>query len=377
MATLRTDELNSQEFDAAKYITNYFKPMEISDERKKVREEASEDFREVLLFLFALISAYSDHNIMDWAAIQSEYRVQFEQTALKYARNSKSLQEYVDFKTSNLIAITRDSDLTDPYWTSDERATKEAVNNANSVITGEEWQKAIDAGAVQKRWKTQNDEIVRKSHRKVNRVSVGIDRFFILDRGMLRYPGDEYYSKEESINCRCGLDFLDADGKVVGIYWTKRGKDISNVNSYSKVITDYEYVDKDGQIYTVDGKHVVQTASEDEKETAAILAETYGYDVHLVPRVLSPQGIKTPDYLMDNRRIDRKQIDGNGKYVLDNAVKNKRDQANEFVYVLGKTKLTLEEVEEQARAILKHPHRGFIKKIYIEKDKKIVKVIEK
>lgn len=224
MATLRTDELNSQEFDAAEYIRNYFKPMEISDERKKVREEASEDFRDVLLFLFALITAYSDHDIMDWAAIQSEYRVQFEQTALKYARDSESLQDYIKYKTSDFIDITRENDLTDPYWTSDERATKEAVNDANTVITGEEWQKAIDAGAVKKRWKTQNDEIVRKSHRKVNRVSVAIDRFFVLDRGMLRYPGDEYYSKEESINCRCGLDFLDADGKVVGIYWTKRGE---------------------------------------------------------------------------------------------------------------------------------------------------------
>lgn len=120
--------------------------------------------------------------------------------------------------------------MSDPYWTSDERATMEAVNEANSVIGMEEWQKAIDAGAVEKRWRTQRDEIVRESHRAVDGHKEAINSFFVLKRGIVRFPGDEYYCKAESVRCRCGLEFLDKDGNVVGIYWTKRGEKVNKID---------------------------------------------------------------------------------------------------------------------------------------------------
>ena len=208
MATLQTDELNSQEFDAAEYIRNYFKPMEISDERKKVREEAAEDFRDVLLFLFALISAYSDYGTIDWIAIEEELRVELESAATKYARDSQALKNYVAVKASDFVSVTKEHNLNDGYWTSDERATMEAVNEANDVVGYEEWQKAIDDGFTYKVWKTENDRRVRKTHIRVEGKKIPIRDMFEVGDGFMRYPHDWYYNPKECYNCRCACIYV-------------------------------------------------------------------------------------------------------------------------------------------------------------------------
>ena len=56
MATIQIDELNTGKFDYEAYIKSYFAPMQITDEQKEKREKASYDFRNFLLFLFALLS---------------------------------------------------------------------------------------------------------------------------------------------------------------------------------------------------------------------------------------------------------------------------------------------------------------------------------
>lgn len=241
-ATLGFDELNKPEFDSEAYIKQYFKPMRISEERKEEREEAAHSFLDVLLFILTLISMENEFNALDWAYIEAHLREELNRAALEYARASQALDDYIAQKAEDFIRITKNNDLDDPYWTSEERATKEAVNESNTVISMEEWQQAVDAGAVKKRWRTQKDELVRASHREVNGVEVEINRFFHLRKGILRFAGDEYYCKEESINCRCGTEFLDKDGKVIKIFWTKRGAEVVSTYSFdrAKSVTSVE-----------------------------------------------------------------------------------------------------------------------------------------
>lgn len=213
MATMSIDELNS--FEPEKYIEDYFKPMPISEDRKEERRDAAKDFRDILLLILALIAIEYEKNLLDWAYIQEQFRKELLSVSLKYAAESEAIQDYVNTKSNDFIDTTKEQDLSDPYWTSDMRATHEAVNEANDVISISEMQRAEELGAVQKRWKTERDTKVRPTHRAVDGAVENIDDMFRVGKDLMRFPHDWYYSAKESYNCRCGLDYLDENGKVV------------------------------------------------------------------------------------------------------------------------------------------------------------------
>ena len=204
--TLRIDEIN-QPFSADTFINTYFRPMRISEERKEKREDAAHSFNDTLLFLFALISAYQNYGV-DWEVIEYQFRIEFEQAALRYSRNTPYLQAYIDEKTSDFIDTTREQDLSDPYWLSDERAAMEAVNDANDVVGYEELQQAIDDGYKYKVWRGLLDSRERKSHVKMEGKKLPISEYFDLDRGSLLFPGDYMNCPAESVNCRCSLEYM-------------------------------------------------------------------------------------------------------------------------------------------------------------------------
>ena len=68
-----------------------------------------------------------------------------------------------------------------------------------------------------------------------------------------------------------------------------------------------------GKTYVVDGVHVILKPSEKERKIAEILSSKYGKTVELVLQIVYPQGIKTPDYLIDGERFDLKSPTGEGK----------------------------------------------------------------
>ena len=207
-ATIRIDEIRNPQFDAETYIQTYFRPMRISQERKEEREDASHTFRDALLFLFALITAYRGYGDIDWEEIETQFRIDFERAVMMYSRNTPTMQAYVEEKVSDFITTTREQDLDDPYWTSDERATMEAVNEANDVVGYEELQQAVEKGYKYKVWKTEKDNRVRKSHAKMEGKTIPISEYFELDKGKMLYPHDFVNCPEETYNCRCAVSFL-------------------------------------------------------------------------------------------------------------------------------------------------------------------------
>ena len=86
--------------------------------------------------------------------------------------------------------------------------------------------------------------------------------------------------------------------------------------------------------YVVDGHHVVLDYKPHEYEIAEIIAKRYGKQVQMIPRVVFPQGISTPDFLIDKEKYDLKTISGSGKSVLSDAIKKKKRQSSRFI--LGK-----------------------------------------
>lgn len=204
---LGIDELNTP-FDAEAYIESYFAPMGISREQKEQRKQASRDFREYLLTLFLFLGIQSEYIAVNWTYVEDMFHTEFERAALRYANNTPMLTEYIAEKASDFVRITRENIDKGEYWTSDERATYEAVNEANEVIGSQEFQDALAMGKKHKTWHGIMDRRERASHVRMEGKRIPINDYFIMDKGILLYPGDAYNGEPEEVsNCRCWLTY--------------------------------------------------------------------------------------------------------------------------------------------------------------------------
>lgn len=145
----------------------------------------------------------------------------------------------------------------------------------------------------------------------------------------------------------------------------------SNKSGEIKDLFEYSV---NGVNYKVDGKHVVLDYNKEEKQIAEMIAKKYGKNVEMIPRVLYPNNIKTPDFLIDKIKYDLKTPTGSGKNTIYDIVKSSKNQANNFILDLSKTKLTIEEVERQINKIYKSMHTNFVNEIVVFKDMNLIEV---
>lgn len=158
-------------------------------------------------------------------------------------------------------------------------------------------------------------------------------------------------------------------------------KDITN--QYTTNNKEYQlkkqkyFIGDDGTKYNVDGKHVIMKPTEREIEVAKLLGQTLGGIVCLIPVVLQPKGIQTPDYLVNEQKFDLKQILGNGKNTLDTAINKKKKQSNNFIFDISKTKMNIDKVLFQIDKIYNSKNREWIDIIVIVKDKEILRIYKR
>ncbi len=162
------------------------------------------------------------------------------------------------------------------------------------------------------------------------------------------------------------------DGKIplvkdITRAWTKAG------GTEGAVIERQEYI-VNGTTYKVDGKHVILRPTKQEREVAGVLSVKYGKSVELVPQVMVPQGVQTPDYLVDGERFDLKAPTGRGKDLFYNVVSKKRKQASSFIFDITDCPLSEDEVRKQVEALFFSRHTRFIEKIVIMRGGEILKV---
>lgn len=169
-------------------------------------------------------------------------------------------------------------------------------------------------------------------------------------------------------------------------YWTEKEK-ADKINSMNDItqewietkgtkgtVTQRQEYTVNGITYKVDNKHVILRPTEPEREVAAILSGKYGKHVEFVPQVMVPQGIQTPDYLVDKECFDLKSPTGRSKDLLYNVVSKKRRQSSSFVFDVTDCPLSEDEIIKQAEALYFSRHTRFIDKIVIMKNGEILKV---
>ncbi len=132
-----------------------------------------------------------------------------------------------------------------------------------------------------------------------------------------------------------------------------------------------------GTTYQVDGKYVILRPTAQEREVASILSEKYGKVVKFVPQVMLPQGIQTPDYLIDGERFDLKSPIGSGKNLLYSMVYKKSKQSPNFIFDITGCPLPVEDIEKQINGLYSSRHTRFVEKIVVIKDGEVLKVFNR
>lgn len=144
-----------------------------------------------------------------------------------------------------------------------------------------------------------------------------------------------------------------------------------------EVIEQQIYIDEDDTKYKIDGKNVKIKASEKERAVANLMGENLGGKVELVPVVLNPKGIKTPDYIINGEKFDLKEIFGNGKNTLDTAISKKKKQSNNFIFDITNTEMSKEEAIKQIQRIYESNNRIWVNKLILIKDNKVLKIYKR
>ncbi len=152
--------------------------------------------------------------------------------------------------------------------------------------------------------------------------------------------------------------------------WTKTNKVKGTVTEKQEYIVN-------GTTYKVDGKHVILRPTEQEKEVAAILSGKYGKTVELVPQIVFPLGIQTPDYLIDGDRFDLKSPIGRGKNLIYGLVAKKRKQSDNFIIDISGCPLSEEEIMRQIEGLYFSPRVGFLEKVVLMKNGEVLKVYDR
>lgn len=389
-------------------IHDYFENMQISEEEKEKRVRLANLLLADVLFLFALSKRNQDKQYLS-EAFQKRYL----SSVKKVAEPDQKMQQYIRKVCDSIVKTTltggqddgkkqgetlTDSDAIkvsqDSYAVSIERATSVAENEANAILNGEQYSNAVKNGCTKKRWKSYRDERVRADHADVDGQVVDISRPFRVGKYMMMYPKDDSLGAglEEIVNCRCSVEYLQDDKRMLKDD-VKNDKDqgkgeqtlfVDVTEEYLELgkkllgtVSDEEEYEKEGNTYSVDGKNVVLDYSESERRIAQSLADLLGADIKMIPRVLYPQKVSTPDIFINNEPYDIKEPIGQGKAVIYNMVSKKKRQANNFVIDITKCPLTVEEIRGQITDVYRSSHTKFIDKIILSKDGNILNIYKR
>lgn len=132
-----------------------------------------------------------------------------------------------------------------------------------------------------------------------------------------------------------------------------------------------------GQRLNVDGKHVVFEPSQEERQTAELLAKTFGGTVEMIPRIEQPKCINAPDYVFNGMKFDRKGPKGSGKRTIKNNIMDAKKQANNVVLDLSICGLDDSRVFQDINRVYGSEDFRDLKTIIVTKNNRVIKVFER
>lgn len=145
-----------------------------------------------------------------------------------------------------------------------------------------------------------------------------------------------------------------------------------------EVLDADKYVAPDGSVYVVHGNAVVLDYKPHEKEIAELIEREIGGEIYMLPRVNSPAGVKSPDYLFHGVTYDLKTLGENAKEnTMFHRAEKSKGQTNNVIFDLTNTHLSDEIIEAQIDKIYWSGETRFIDEIVIIKDMRIIRVFKR
>lgn len=275
--TRNIDELNNLTTKAVE-PEKYFGEMELSEEQFERRVEYTKKANELFDVILILLLTMRDNGEVNYVYARSLLESWLLSLIAEYTTPDNYLIDYATDTAYNFVDTTKNH-IEENWYTSSDRALYNAENSANDVLNYDEYQQAIKDGKTHKKWITEKDNKVRKTHKALEGNTIPIKDFFRVGLARMRFPKDYEYADmfpEELVNCRCKIKYLpsdknDADGKVII-------PDGYDTNKYS-----------------------------DEIDMANWISQKYGGKIELLNRS-DESGVKTPDYMWDNKLWELKSV---------------------------------------------------------------------
>lgn len=146
----------------------------------------------------------------------------------------------------------------------------------------------------------------------------------------------------------------------------------------SHEVLDMQSVTVDGITYKVDGHNVQLSYSPHEKEIAELLEREVGGEIFMVPKVNSPQGIRTPDYLFNGDACDLKTLEKKAAdNTIYNRVKKSHGQANTIIVDISKGQVSDGMLQSQTNKVFWSRETKFVRTLVVVKDGKIIHVFQR
>lgn len=200
-------------------------------------------------------------------------------------------------------------------------------------------------------------------------------------RARIEDGGREWLNKQTLPNRQRILGVYGEKDVKAGRSWTEKARGYSGEKMKSRIpllqVIELDSITVNGNVYKIDGKHIVLDHTEYEQKIAHILAKELKATVGLVPRVNFPQGVKTPDYIIRDKWYDLKTPEGAGKNTVFDLIKKSKGQAENFIICADRTRLSETDINAQIERVFKSERTDFVKSITLIKNMKILKKYEK
>lgn len=199
------DELTIRSERVVVKYEEYFEPMVLTKRQRKRRIDMAEEL-DTLLFLLFLAWEYET----DETEAQNDFIQGYLDLVEKY--DDVGLRDDFDEYITLLAASLHESTIRnwgDPYYTSFDRATFVAANEANTALNKIEYAEAVQDGKTHKTWHTEQDLRVRFTHVPMDGKTIPIGDDFEVGGYPMAYPKDSSKGAppNEIVNCRCSVTY--------------------------------------------------------------------------------------------------------------------------------------------------------------------------
>ena len=240
----------------------YFGEMDLNEEQVKKRVAYTKKANELFDVILILLMTMRDSGTLDYVYARDMLESWLLSLISEFTTPDDYLIDYATDTAYNFVDTTK-KHIDEPWYTSSDRSLFNAENSANDVMNYSEYIDALHSGKTEKRWITEPDNRVRKTHKEVTKKPIPIKDLFRVGFALMRFPKDYDLAAafpEELINCRCSIEYLPKDDesaikKNINTSWSNKiinhsQDEIEELKEYGRnkgiiVTNSFDYFDGD------------------------------------------------------------------------------------------------------------------------------------